>query len=130
MNQKFIVPAIVGALAICIVLILFFAVVRPAQESISLSVSSMQNEANALSAVVNEPGTGSGTPGQGSTVPQPQDALTALRAIPEASTFVSLLEETGVTAQLSPNGTYTFFVPTNAAFAASRRPRSTGAPAG
>lgn len=116
--KKLATPITLGVIVLIFVLLSLFFVLRSGtQESLTLSISSAQNTANALSAV-NTVGT---TPEieNAAGVPIPEDAISALRGIPQASTFVSLLEETGVASQLSPTGTYTFFVPTNVAFASS-----------
>ncbi len=102
--------ALVAAMALGTAL---FVSSSQAQESISLSVSPNASAAQAFPAVANE----SNSDAEISALQD--DPLAALRAIPGASTFVSLLDETGVTSELSASGTYTFFVPTNAAFAAS-----------
>lgn len=90
----------------------FFISQSKAEESIILSVSPASS--GVVSSVVSGENEGLAVVPNSS-----EDPLRTLRGIPEASTFVSLLDETGVTAQLSSNGLYTFFVPTNEAFAAS-----------
>lgn len=127
--KKYIIPALV------VLLVLFFVylyvVTRPAPSSLTLSVTPSSQGASALSGAENAAGNGStsgtggsysGTHGTAASAPAPApkiDGLTDIRALPGASTFVSLLERTGVATGISPAGTYTFFVPTNAAFAAS-----------
>jgi uncharacterized surface protein with fasciclin (FAS1) repeats len=101
-------------LLIIVVSSTFFVVSQSqAKEALSLSVSQTASEGSVLGAATYQSDTSV------TVSASENDPLAALRAIPQASTFVSLLDETGVTAELSPAGTYTFFVPTNAAFAAS-----------
>ena len=120
-HMKRITWIVIGAVIIIFIALLFVS--RPStKESLKLSVSPMTEEGNALSAptapasISNANASGSGYAAASAS---PDDPLAALRAIPQASTFVSLLQQTGVASELSANGTYTFFVPTNAAFAAS-----------
>lgn len=108
---------------VIVVFISLLFVSRPStKESLNLSVSPTAEEGNALSAPAAPSSASSANISARNDAPLPasaNDPLAALRAIPQASTFVSLLQETGVASELSASGTYTFFVPTNAAFAAS-----------
>lgn len=117
--KKFAIPLIIIALLILFLAIYLFSRAG-AQESINLSVSPADNQANVIASTVSvTPSITHGTP---ISVPQPQDALSALRNIPDASAFVSLLQRTGVASEISLYGTYTFFVPTNEVFASSKYP--------
>jgi uncharacterized surface protein with fasciclin (FAS1) repeats len=125
--KKYIVPVLIALLVLFFVF-LYFVTRQSPTSPITLSVSPTMNVANVLSGAQNATGAGNGATtgtsgsrsGTGSTSSiSPNDPLAGIKALPQASTFVSLLESTGVASQLSLSGTYTFFVPTNAAFAAS-----------
>jgi uncharacterized surface protein with fasciclin (FAS1) repeats len=125
--RRYVIPGIILCLVI-IVGVYFFATrskITPTNgDSIELSVTPSANAATALIAVQNAAAgdTSYSSSYSGSytrPVPVPQDVLTAIRALPNTSMFVSLVERTGVLAELSASGTYTFFVPTNAAFSVS-----------
>ncbi len=110
----------IGVLALLFVLFVLLRVSTGGGESINLAVSPTSTEAIALAGAQSAgaaatSGTHTGT-GATSNL---NDPIAFLRTLPQASTFVSLLDQSGVTSELSTNGTYTFFVPTNAAFAAS-----------
>jgi uncharacterized surface protein with fasciclin (FAS1) repeats len=112
--------AVIGIIVIVAFLFILFFVTRPRpHESLELSVSNEQ--ANVISAVSSQNG-GYGT--QTPTTPpyqapKPPDSIATIRNLPNTSVFVSLMDQSGVATEIAPNGTYTFFVPTNAAFAAS-----------
>jgi uncharacterized surface protein with fasciclin (FAS1) repeats len=116
--RKYVIPGIIACLLL-VFAVYFIATNSPKSgESIQLSVTPPQNEANALTGTQTATGTtGSGThASSGTTVVH--DGLDGIRAIPNTDVFVSLLERTGVASGISTAGTYTFFVPTDAAFAA------------
>jgi len=133
--RKFILP---GLVFVAFLALVFNAVGKHAPIT-HFSTTGQANLANALSAFsttdssqqpgttvssgTEEPSSQSQSASAGSAALQyqsvKQDALTAIRLIPGTSTFISLMEQSGVVNSLSIDGTYTFFVPTDAAFAAS-----------
>lgn len=125
--KKYIVPALIALLVLFFVFLYFMTRSAAPSPSLTLSVSPTTNTANALTGAGNAAGaatssghgTSGSTGGSATNTISPNDPLAGIKALPNTSTFVSLMERTGVVSQISPSGTYTFFVPTNAAFASS-----------
>ncbi len=108
-HMQFLAALIVGIIAL--LMAMFF--IPRIQDTLHLSVSTTTQEANVST------GVSAGNAGIVKGASTSRDTIEFIRSLPEASMFTSLFDRGNIASMLSATGTYTFFVPTDSAFASS-----------